>query len=304
MADKRVYWSTAALCASAVWYRVIWGFSAQNSSSSSSLSDSVLSRLMDLFVPAWHTGTAAMQADAVDTLSFFLRKGAHMTCYFVLAALLLAACSSFGIKQWKKAGLVLLSCAVLAGLDEYHQTFVQGRSGALSDVGIDLLGATAAVLLWPLLEWAVGQKKLPACIPWPVRAGGILAAVGGVLLLMALTGGAGLTLCRMLCARFLEGWRAVPAPEQTAFISWLTPVVAQTVQLILAAAVGAAAGVCRRRYAAPIPATMAGVVIWGAVAALPVGGSPLWGGCTPLFGFLLITAGALCVEIWQKTEER
>ena len=167
MADKRVRRGIAALCAAAGWYCVIWRFSAQTGTSSGGLSDRLLGWLMSSFVPAWSGADAAMQADAIGTLSFFLRKGAHMTCYFILASLLLAACVCFGVRKWKRTGLVLTSCAALAGLDEYHQTFVPGRCGAVSDVGIDLLGAAIGMTVWLLLEWAAketgGGGGYPGC---------------------------------------------------------------------------------------------------------------------------------------------
>lgn len=303
MADKRVRRGIAALCAAAGWYCVIWRFSAQTGTSSGGLSDRLLGWLMSSFVPAWSGADAAMQADAIGTLSFFLRKGAHMTCYFILASLLLAACVCFGVRKWKRTGLVLTSCAALAGLDEYHQTFVPGRCGAVSDVGIDLLGAAIGMTVWLLLEWAAKEKSRPAHVPRPVVAVGILAVVGGVLLPMALTGGAGLSVCRSLCAHFLEGWSDVPAPEQAALIDWLSPVVAQAVQILLAVAGGAGAGVCQRRLVAPIPLTLVGLALWGAVAASLTGGFPLWGGCATLLGFLLTTAGVVWMQLWHKTGE-
>ena len=301
MADKRVRRGSAALCAAAGWYCVIWRFSAQSGTSSGGASDRLLGWLMAAFVPAWDGASAAMQADAVDTLSFFLRKGAHMTCYFILASLLLAACVCFGVGKWKRTGLVLASCAALAGLDEYHQTFVQDRCGAVSDVGIDLLGAAIGMTVWLVLEWAAKERSRPAHVPRLVVAVGILVVVGGVLLPMALTGEAGLSVCRSLSAHFLEGWSAMPAPEQATLIAWLSPVVAQAVQLLLAVAGGAGAGVYRGRFAGSIPLALGLLALWGAVAASLTGGFPLWGGCATLLGFLLATAGVTGMQLWHKT---
>ena len=302
MADKRVRRGIAALCAAAGWYCVIWRFSAQTGTSSGGLSDRLLGWLMSSFVPAWSGADAAMQADAIGTLSFFLRKGAHMTCYFILASLLLAACVCFGVRKWKRTGLVLTSCAALAGLDEYHQTFVPGRCGAVSDVGIDLLGAAIGMTVWLLLERAATEKSRPAHFPRPVLAAGVLAAMGGALLPMALTGAAGLAVCRRLCAHFLEGWSTMTALEQAALITWLSPVVAQAAQLLFAIAGGAACGVCRRRFRdVSIPVTVVALFLWGCVGACLAGGFLLWGGCATFLGFLLTTAGTFCVELWRKT---
>jgi VanZ family protein len=58
---------------------------------------------------------------------------------------------------WALAGRIRYSLAIAAAVslayavtDEYHQTFVEGRSGKASDVGIDALGIAAAVAV---IEW-------------------------------------------------------------------------------------------------------------------------------------------------------
>jgi VanZ family protein len=43
--------------------------------------------------------------------------------------------------------LALLMAVLFALSDEYHQSFVEGRGSSLTDVGIDSLGALAALLL-------------------------------------------------------------------------------------------------------------------------------------------------------------
>lgn len=72
----------------ALWYRVIWGFSAQTAAVSGDLSDRLLWRLMAALSPAFAAGDAAAQNAAVELLSFFERKAAHMFLYFVLILLL------------------------------------------------------------------------------------------------------------------------------------------------------------------------------------------------------------------------
>ena len=77
---------------------------------------------------------------------FVLRKAAHLAEYGVLFLLLRRALrGSFGARP---------SCSWIAGVltvlyamsDEYHQTFVPGRSGRWQDVGVDAAGAASAGL--------------------------------------------------------------------------------------------------------------------------------------------------------------
>lgn len=77
---------------------------------------------------------------------FVLRKGAHITEYFVLALLLARALKSQGLSHNR----ILFWTAVLALLyavsDEYHQRFIAQRQGMPRDVLIDGIGVALAIL--------------------------------------------------------------------------------------------------------------------------------------------------------------
>jgi len=83
-------------------------------------------------------------ADWLDTV---LKKIGHALVFGVLAWLYLRALRprfhSRKLVRWGSFGLA----AVYALSDEYHQTFVPGRNGRLSDVLFDSAGACAAMLL-------------------------------------------------------------------------------------------------------------------------------------------------------------
>ncbi len=68
----------------------------------------------------------------LGTWDYVLRKGAHMTEYAILVALLWRATRSY---TWA-LGLAV----AYAASDEFHQTFVRGRHGSPVDVGIDTVG--------------------------------------------------------------------------------------------------------------------------------------------------------------------
>ena len=78
---------------------------------------------------------------------YFVRKAAHFAEYFVLGALVGGCCAL----RWRPVLLwPLLGCAGVAALDEFLQTFYEGRSGELRDVLLDSLGALCALLLFML----------------------------------------------------------------------------------------------------------------------------------------------------------
>ena len=87
----------------------------------------------------------------LGTWDLVLRKGAHMTEYAVLAALLLRAL---------EREVPTLTLGVLfAASDELHQAFVRGRHAALLDVAIDTGGLLVGLLVWRRLELPHGAQR-------------------------------------------------------------------------------------------------------------------------------------------------
>lgn len=95
----------------------------------------------------------------IGQINHITRKMAHGLEYCVLAffvALHLFVCGK------KRGGLFISSIiftAFYAATDEFHQTFVAGRSGQLSDVLIDSLGATIGVIIFMLLCKLIQAKE-------------------------------------------------------------------------------------------------------------------------------------------------
>lgn len=101
---------------------------------------------------------SAMEGSASQGYSLFYfleRKTFHVIEYFILSSLLyLAYLQSF---FWKKAIWLSALCALLyASSDEWHQTFVFGRTGLPRDVLIDTVGILLAVIL--VLKFKIGKK--------------------------------------------------------------------------------------------------------------------------------------------------
>ena len=87
------------------------------------------------------------QPDLSTGLGFWdlvLRKLAHMGVFGVLTLLWLRALGPLTARALLGAVTISLLYAIS---DEYHQTFVSGRSGSPRDVGIDAIGIGAAALL-------------------------------------------------------------------------------------------------------------------------------------------------------------
>lgn len=131
-----------------LWYALICFFSSQTGDESSQLSNLVVENSID-WMGDWGA-IFRVDWDALQLLSFLVRKCAHMGVFFILTGLLLFALWRLGASPRARAWLSLGLCALLAGLDEFHQTFVPGRDGKLPDVLIDLGGGVCFLLLWLL----------------------------------------------------------------------------------------------------------------------------------------------------------
>ncbi len=85
---------------------------------------------------------------------FFLRKAAHIFEYAVLAILLFNAFSRSFEKKQKQPSFktvvfyVFLISFLYAVSDEFHQTFVFGRSGNIKDVLIDSVGIILGIIVF------------------------------------------------------------------------------------------------------------------------------------------------------------
>ncbi len=80
----------------------------------------------------------------LGTLDLVLRKLAHMTEYALLTLLWAWALAPF--TRWSAPAGAVIAIAY-AATDEFHQTFVEGRTGSIADVGIDAIGVLIALAL-------------------------------------------------------------------------------------------------------------------------------------------------------------
>jgi VanZ family protein len=87
-------------------------------------------------------------AETLDFLHHIIRKSAHLTEYFIFSMLILRGIRA-GQKglhlRWILVTVLIVAC--YAALDEYHQSFVTGRTAAVGDVLIDTTGGIAAQIV-------------------------------------------------------------------------------------------------------------------------------------------------------------
>jgi len=108
------------------------------------------SRALSVWLPIVAWAAVIFALSSIPSLSTglglwdtILRKGAHITEYAILGALLYRALEN---------EVVALAAGIAyAATDEFHQHFVRGRHGAPVDVAIDAVGVALGMLAW--LRW-------------------------------------------------------------------------------------------------------------------------------------------------------
>lgn len=152
------------------WGGVIYKLSSMNSNNSNSSSTGIIGNFIEDSVKV--TNKAGLSNShpneskidkASKLLNAPLRKVMHATVYFILAIMIILFITV--MQEKKKYFLALLItiviCFLFACTDEYHQTFVGGRTGQFKDVLIDTSGALAGTLLYGtyFIAYKIGTKS-------------------------------------------------------------------------------------------------------------------------------------------------
>ena len=122
-----------------LWTAVI--FAASSASFSSGNTAPLLAKLINAIHP--------VSPETFAMLNFLLRKTAHLTEYGILGGLVFRAIRAERPGRelrWAVAAIVI--AAVVASLDEWHQSFIPSRTASSQDVLVDTLGATLAQVLF------------------------------------------------------------------------------------------------------------------------------------------------------------
>jgi hypothetical protein len=92
---------------------------------------------------------SSVPSDGVDRglAGLLAAKAIHFTEYFVLMLALWRALRSTALGGAATIASAFAACVLYAGSDEFHQSFVDGRTPSIADVGIDAAGAATAGVL-------------------------------------------------------------------------------------------------------------------------------------------------------------
>ncbi len=95
----------------------------------------------------------------INKLNKPLRKLAHASEYLILTILLIIALINSKIKGKKLYIIALLICFLYASTIEFHQTFVNGRTGQFTDTIIDTIGGLIGCIMFILINKIINKNN-------------------------------------------------------------------------------------------------------------------------------------------------
>lgn len=122
-----------------IWMIFIFIMSSFNGNISSNHSGTIVDLIYNLF-------------DISDTekVSLIVRKCAHVSEFFILGILVINLISKYNVKYSYLISFIV--CVLYASSDEFHQLFVPGRSGQVTDIFIDMIGTIFSLLVMYLFN--------------------------------------------------------------------------------------------------------------------------------------------------------
>ena len=123
-----------------LWMLFIFIMSSFNGVMSSNQSGSIATLIYNIF-----------NISDTEKVSFIVRKCAHVSEFFILGILVINLISKYNVKYSYLISFIV--CVLYASSDEFHQLFVSGRSGQVTDVLIDLIGVVLGLSIYCLIKY-------------------------------------------------------------------------------------------------------------------------------------------------------
>ncbi len=123
-------------------------------------------RTKRLLKPVLNVVMPGADAERLDRANFVCRKLAHVCEYACLGALLAwtlaALLPSAAQPYWLL--IAVAPVALVAASDEFHQSFVPGRTAAVHDVALDVAGSLLTLIPIALYRWRAARRTAPGGI--------------------------------------------------------------------------------------------------------------------------------------------
>lgn len=157
MQKKRVVVVIILILIGLLWILGIYKLSSMNTTNSNGKSSGIISVFIEDTLDVTNKyGITNSHPDeekiekASGLLNAPLRKIMHASVYFILACIIIFVTNYlfYNKKYVISAIITIILIIIAAGFDEFHQTFVDGRTGAVKDVLIDTVGGVGGILFY------------------------------------------------------------------------------------------------------------------------------------------------------------
>lgn len=129
-----------------IWLAFIYVLSSENGITSSNSSNKIMFFIRNIIYKDFEELDGKLKIVINKRLSFIVRKSAHIFLFMVLYILIFNFL--FILFNYRISSLCsLILVMVFAGIDEFHQGFVNGRARSLGDVFIDIIGGLIGCLI-------------------------------------------------------------------------------------------------------------------------------------------------------------
>lgn len=150
-----------------IWIIIIFIFSGMDSKSSNNKSEKTINKVVETTLDATNNlGITNKHPNNFKLNEFVLklnrpfRKCMHAFVYFVLAILVLNALKVSNVKNYKLYLICFIICFLHSLLDEYHQTFINGRTGQIIDSIIDTSGSIVGIMIYYFINKYIKILKI------------------------------------------------------------------------------------------------------------------------------------------------
>ena len=135
---------------------IIFSFSSDDDKASDKKSDGVIISVAKLIKR--NNLSKKEKIKYINKYVVFVRKGAHFIIYFALGLSLISLIREYRILDLKAILIALLIAILYACSDEFHQLFISGRSGQISDIFLDSFGSFVGISIYYLI-YKIRSKK-------------------------------------------------------------------------------------------------------------------------------------------------
>lgn len=141
-----------------IWMGIIFYFSNMNTLESNNKSKKIIDKVVTTTIDTTNNTniTTKEKQNLINMLNKPLRKCAHACVYLILSLLilhsLLLSFKNLNNKHKLAIIITIIICFIYSLSDEYHQTFIYGRTGQFSDCIIDTIGSSIGAFIFNIYK--------------------------------------------------------------------------------------------------------------------------------------------------------